>query len=451
MLKRKRNQEDDSSGGEMDDINMDEMLDSEEEFSENERNLLEKVRQKRKPENYDSEDEVMGFKNEEYDEDEDEEEKDSMESDIEGLGDDYDLPNEKAWGKKKKDFYSTDYVDADYASTSQKEIADAELEEQEARNLQKRLVEQLDEADFGLELIVSKEDASECNQDGEHIKTDLSKLSKRQKQELFEKESPEFLPLITDFQDRLTEARTVLGPYLDLVERANCKDCAATNFVKAKYDLLLHYCTNISFYLMLKAKKEPVASHPVIKRLAQYRQLLAQLEECQGDILDEIKELLEANENGETLYNSGDFSEVNIEKKKVETVKHSANKHKKLEHIEKADKNRVVYEGDSSMDEDEKYDQEISGDSDEGNKEENEDQEDTEEKRAITYQIAKNRGLTPHRKKEQRNPRVKHRNKYRKAKIRRRGAVREVRKETTRYGGEISGIKATVKKSIKLK
>lgn len=48
----------------------------------------------------------------------------------------------------------------------------------------------------------------------------------------------------------------------------------------------------------------------------------------------------------------------------------------------------------------------------------------TDAKRAITYQIAKNKGLTPHRKKEQRNPRVKHRNKFRKAKIRRKGAVR---------------------------
>ncbi|KAL3265910.1 hypothetical protein HHI36_010100 [Cryptolaemus montrouzieri] len=73
------------------------------------------------------------------------------------------------------------------------------------------------------------------------------------------------------------------------------------------------------------------------------------------------------------------------------------------------------------------------------------------EKRGITYQIAKNKGLTPHRKKEQRNPRVKHRNKFRKAKVRRKGAVREVRNELRRYGGEISGIKATVTKSIKLK
>lgn len=39
--------------------------------------------------------------------------------------------------------------------------------------------------------------------------------------------------------------------------------------------------------------------------------------------------------------------------------------------------------------------------------------------------MAKNKGLTPHRKKEQRNPRVKHRMKYRKAVIRRKGAVRE--------------------------
>lgn len=52
-----------------------------------------------------------------------------------------------------------------------------------------------------------------------------------------------------------------------------------------------------------------------------------------------------------------------------------------------------------------------------------EDQMKEDEKRGITYQIAKNKGLTPRRKKEQRNPRVKHRNKFRKAKIRRKGQV----------------------------
>jgi len=76
---------------------------------------------------------------------------------------------------------------------------------------------------------------------------------------------------------------------------------------------------------------------------------------------------------------------------------------------------------------------------------------DTLSKRGITYEIAKNKGLTPKRKKELKNPRVKHRMKYRKAKIRRKGQVREPRKELQRYGGEISGIKSGVVKSIKFK
>jgi len=72
-------------------------------------------------------------------------------------------------------------------------------------------------------------------------------------------------------------------------------------------------------------------------------------------------------------------------------------------------------------------------------------------KRGITYQIAKNKGLTPYRAKERRNPRVKYRMKYRKAKIRRKGQVREARTEISKYDGEFSGIKATTVRSIKLK
>lgn len=71
-------------------------------------------------------------------------------------------------------------------------------------------------------------------------------------------------------------------------------------------------------------------------------------------------------------------------------------------------------------------------------------------RRSITYQIEKNKGLTPKRSKAQRNPRVKHRNKFEKAKVRRKGQVREVRKELAKYGGEISGINARVKKGVKL-
>jgi U3 small nucleolar RNA-associated protein 3 len=77
--------------------------------------------------------------------------------------------------------------------------------------------------------------------------------------------------------------------------------------------------------------------------------------------------------------------------------------------------------------------------------------ETTDGRRAVTKQILRNRGLTPKRKKEYKNPRVKHRLKYRKAKIRRRGQIREVRHEINPYAGELSGIRAAVKRGVRLK
>ena len=81
---------------------------------------------------------------------------------------------------------------------------------------------------------------------------------------------------------------------------------------------------------------------------------------------------------------------------------------------------------------------------------ENNPEEEFEERRAITYQIAKNKGLQPKRNKLNRNPRVKHKVKFQKAKVRRKGQVREVRTEVKKYGGEMSGINMRVKKGIKL-
>ena len=82
--------------------------------------------------------------------------------------------------------------------------------------------------------------------------------------------------------------------------------------------------------------------------------------------------------------------------------------------------------------------------------EEEGDEDGDHHRRQITRQIEKNKGLAPKRSKLQRNPRVKHRVKFAKAKVRRKGQVREVRTEVNKYGGEFSGINARVKKGIKL-
>jgi U3 small nucleolar RNA-associated protein 3 len=77
--------------------------------------------------------------------------------------------------------------------------------------------------------------------------------------------------------------------------------------------------------------------------------------------------------------------------------------------------------------------------------------EDQPQKRAITYQIEKNKGLTVKRKKEYGNPRVRHRNKYARALVKRTSRVPTARNEEEKYTGEPTGIRAGIKRGIKLK
>ena len=73
-------------------------------------------------------------------------------------------------------------------------------------------------------------------------------------------------------------------------------------------------------------------------------------------------------------------------------------------------------------------------------------------KRRITYAIEKNKGITPSRRKEVRNPRVKKRMKY-KEKQKKLASVRQIYKGgegKSGYGGELTGIKIGLVKSVKL-
>ncbi len=73
------------------------------------------------------------------------------------------------------------------------------------------------------------------------------------------------------------------------------------------------------------------------------------------------------------------------------------------------------------------------------------------EKRAINYQISKNKGLTPKRNKMYRNPRVKYRIKAHSASVKYKSIVPKVRSQDAKYSGEATGIRTGVVRSAKFK
>ncbi|KAF3690000.1 Something about silencing protein 10 [Channa argus] len=340
-------------------------------------------------EEIDDEEEVMALddsesEHEEEDDNHDEEGTD-MESDLEEKNEE-DLPNELAWGTKKKMYYESDYVTT--KGKSQEELeAEEQEEEAEAKTIQKRLAENLSEEDYDLnffqEFAVEEKDEKKTAENQERIVKDLKQMSQKEKMKILKKESPELLELTQDFKAKLSELKNELHPLVQMVKDGKIPPGKGADYLKTKQQLYLNYCTNISFYLILKAKRIPAHNHPVIERLLTYRNLINELGAVDARLVPEFRSLLAGDEKNKAVRKPAEGQKSRVASKKEK--------------------------------------------------------------------MAKNKGLTPKRKKIDRNPRVKHREKFRRAKIRRKGQVREVRREETRYSGELSGIRAGIKKSIKLK
>ncbi|ERL92875.1 hypothetical protein D910_10181 [Dendroctonus ponderosae] len=385
-----------------------EFEDSEDDYDSEEDAVIRKqLRKGREPDDSDSEVGVLGVGSD-HDSDE---QSDIAVSDVEGQDDDDDLPDARAWGKEKKKYYGADYVDPDYGGFQGKDAHAAEVEQEEAQELQNQLMAQLDVNLLEVSDMFKNLEPDGNEQVEELLKIDLSKLTAKQKLQRLKKESPEFFVIVEDLKVKMNIAKEYLQPIVQRVQKNAIPQCKATEFVQTYYRTVLNYATNIYMYLLLKCNNR-LKNHPITQRLYQYRQLLSKIEPVFEEI---IKPQIDLLMDQEALEDGMKAKEEKVKSKKMRTLK-------LLSTLQTARK-RVA----------------------------DDEQQPKSTKRAITYQIAKNKGLTPYRKKELRNPRVKHKMKFRKALIRRKGAVREPRRELTRYAGEISGIKAYLSKSIKIK
>ncbi len=324
--------------------------------------------------------------------------------------------DDRAWGKKKQTFYNAEVIDNDYQLTErQEEIAN--LEQVEVLKLQKQLANELNDADFSLDTFFdSKEKESKPDSKDQEkvklLKADVSDLSQKKKLSVFKNDSPEFSHLVAEFEKSFEDCLKNLISF-DSVEKP------FKNFIECRKNLIYNYCLNISYYLLLKSKRIPVKNHPVLKRIVQFKQLLSQLDQNYQEILEKIRDL---NDTRKTLQN----------------------KQKKLLAVLENPKKKINEDPANEVPEDSMELEEPTEESQANAKEEL-------AKRKITYQIAKNKGLTVQKRRELRNPRVKNKMKFKKANMRRRGAIPPMRDQKKLYDGEQTGIKAYMKRSVTLK
>ena len=219
-----------------------------------------------------------------------------------------------AWGKKRQHFYGGNpnekhvkikgkSADPDAAD----DISEAEMEETEAKLIQAKQLTELDEEDF-YDTFSSVTEKDREKLDIDNIKTsqnhtdidgtvqlDLSKLSQKERTQLFHRESPEFSGILEDFELKLNEASTRLYPISNLISNGKLPaEGPAADYVRTRLQTIMNYCTNIAAYLMFKTKRTDLKFHPITGQLVKYKKLLDQMEPLNKLIEPQIRRILKA-------------------------------------------------------------------------------------------------------------------------------------------------------------
>ncbi|GLE04042.1 hypothetical protein PINS_up012953 [Pythium insidiosum] len=449
------------------------------------------------------EEEVMQLgEDEDEDDDDDDDEEEDGDDDDDDIGD-YDGEEEKKriakmdakWGKSKKNYYSAD--------TAEFEMEDAEEvakdEENAALDLQRKQAELMDDDDFGFDAADGADDDEEEEEEEqqpvddeellgdqladiamiadesesasiEQVQKDFSKLTKKDKLQIVNQSAPELLGLSAELENTMKELNEVVKPAIlklrDVRRRTKAYN-SGLQYLVTRQNLMLNYVANISFYLLLRAEGKSVKDHPVLQHLLALKKQMNKLQQVDDAVNTQLHDLLtqefpeDVDDGLDKFFGQQQQKETIKERSSANSAAAASSKKtqpkKKSKGVSEAEMEEAAMFYEAAVREkaalaeakQQLYTHEKPGLA--SSDEEDSDLEDGA-KRGASFEIIKNKGLKAHKSKLNRNPRVKKRLQYRKAVIRRKGQVRDVRVgEASRYGGESTGIKANLSRSRKIR
>lgn len=203
---------------------------------------------------------------------------DDSEEEEEGIG---------AWGKSKKDLYDADQIETE---------ADALEEEQEAKRLQKKHLQAMNEADFGFdetEWVETGKEQKPTGKDTTEVTEVLPQveitddMSEEEKLKILKSRYPEFEPLAKDFVDLQPTHRELEQAAKAAEKDGNSDDdgLEVTPAAVVKFRALSAYLGTISMYFLLLASPQDASEsssplppgqlrkHPVMGSLVKFRKL----------------------------------------------------------------------------------------------------------------------------------------------------------------------------------
>lgn len=96
--------------------------------------------------------------------------------------------------------------------------------------------------------------------------------------DLFERDTPELQQLLADLKESLGQATERLQAMLDKAVKGQIPSTAnGHSYLEVKYNLMMSYCSYLTYFMLLKAEGAEVKGHPCVDRLIQIKLLLEKL------------------------------------------------------------------------------------------------------------------------------------------------------------------------------
>jgi U3 small nucleolar RNA-associated protein 3 len=130
----------------------------------------------------------------------------------------------------------------------------------------------------------------------ERVAKDTAGLSRGERADAVLRDAPELTALVRDMAASFGEVRARNGPLLAELRGGGFATDAGMSYLEAKHMLLLTYCINSLFYVLLKLEGQPVRDHPVVTRLVAAKAYLEKLRPVDKKLKTQVEKLLRAAE-----------------------------------------------------------------------------------------------------------------------------------------------------------
>ncbi|KAL0223179.1 hypothetical protein P9112_002569 [Eukaryota sp. TZLM1-RC] len=214
--------------------------------------------------------------------------------------------HQQDWGRKKSSYYQGN-ADAEMSSSDEDP---EELEAIEAARIREQQVSMLDDDDFEPIALVSKSSLSASNSTDHTGTAVLPTTSTSQEPSFKESDALELPKLLASLKSNLVSTRQrvaellkeakLLREHLDKSSPHSEDLEQGISLLTTKYHLLLNYCMNCTFYLLLKIRNKPVANHPVVKQLITLRLYLERTIDLESRVKHTINRILGASKHQST-------------------------------------------------------------------------------------------------------------------------------------------------------